>query len=46
MPLKEGKGAAVVKSNVRELISSGYPTKQAVAIALDKAGVRKKKTKR
>lgn len=37
MPLKSGKGQKVVSSNIRELKNAGYPQKQAVAIALDKA---------
>lgn len=36
MPLKEGKGA--VSENIRELRASGRPQKQAVAIAMRKAG--------
>lgn len=38
MPLKKGNSNAVVSQNVKELKQAGYPTKQAVAIALDKAG--------
>ena len=37
MPLKTGKGPKVVSANIRELRTSGYPPKQAVAIALNKA---------
>jgi hypothetical protein len=33
MPLKKGKGKRVFSSNVRELVHSGYPQKQALAIA-------------
>lgn len=33
MPLKKGKGSKVRSENIRELINSGYPQKQAVAIA-------------
>jgi len=36
MPLKPGKSSKTVSSNVSELVRSGYPQKQAVAIALDK----------
>jgi len=43
MPLKKGKKA--VSANIRELIHSGYPQKQAVAIALKTAGKSKKKKK-
>lgn len=38
MPLKKGKSQAVVSANIKELKAAGYPTKQAVAISLDKAG--------
>lgn len=37
MPLKSGKSRAVVSANIRELVDSGRPQKQAVAIALEKA---------
>lgn len=33
MPLKKGKSQKTVESNFRELLSSGYPQKQAYAIA-------------
>lgn len=33
MPLKKGKSAKVRSSNIAELVKSGYPQKQAVAIA-------------
>ncbi|HET6373949.1 MAG TPA: hypothetical protein VFG76_11620 [Candidatus Polarisedimenticolia bacterium] len=36
MPLKPGSSPEVVSANIRELIASGRPQKQAVAIALDK----------
>lgn len=38
MPLKRGSSKKVVSSNIEELIGSGRPQKQAVAIALKKAG--------
>lgn len=38
MPLKRGSPQKVISQNIRELRNAGYPQKQAVAIALDKAG--------
>lgn len=43
MPLKKGKSDKVVSSNISELSHSGYPQRQAIAIALSKAGRSKKK---
>ena len=43
MPLLKGTSKATISSNVGELVSSGYPTRQAVAIAYNKAGKGKKK---
>ena len=46
MPLKKGKGKRAISYNVEELRKSGYPQKQAVAIAMATArGQRKRKAK-
>jgi len=38
MPLQKGSSRKVVSRNIKELRHSGRPQKQAVAIALKKAG--------
>ena len=45
MPLKKGKSKKSISYNIAELMSSGRPQKQAVAIAMDKAGKSKKRNK-
>lgn len=43
MPLLKGKSGSIISENISELRGSGYPHKQAIAIAMSKAGKSKKK---
>jgi hypothetical protein len=45
MPLKKGSSNEVIQANIKELIASGKPQKQAVAIAMTEASKSKHKAK-
>lgn len=43
MPLKKGSSKKTIASNIKTEIAAGRPQKQAVAIALNKAGKSRKR---
>ena len=42
MPLKKGRSKKVISNNISELMHSGRPQKQAIAIAMSKARMTKR----
>jgi len=43
MPLQSGKSKSAISANIKTLRHEGYPQRQAIAIAMSKAGKSKKK---
>lgn len=46
MPLQSGTAKRVISNNIKELMDSGRSQKQSVAIALNKAGKKRKKKRK
>lgn len=44
MPLKKGKSKKVISDNIKTEMKAGRPKRQAIAIAMSKAGKKKKAT--
>lgn len=46
MPLQEGNSKKIISKNISEMVHSGKPNKQAIAIALSKARRKKRPSKK
>ena len=46
MPLQKGSSKATVSKNISELVKSGRPQRQAIAIAMRQAGNKGRRTQR